>query len=64
MFDEERIGRLQAHLIDHPHDAQAVIALLKARSDAIDHAMYLRRIEKVKKVAEVRRRYNEESELK
>lgn len=63
MYDEERIERLQAHLAEHPHDAQAVIALLKARSDAIDHAMYLRRIENVKKVAKVRREYYEKSEL-
>lgn len=55
---EERVVRLEEHLKTHPTDYQAVVAHLKARSDLIEHRMYLRMIERKKRVAEVRRRRN------
>lgn len=62
MYDDKRIGNLQKHIAEHPHDYQAIIGLLKARSDAIDHQIHEAKVEKLKKVAEVRRKYYEESE--
>lgn len=61
---EERIDRLKEHIAEHPTDYQAVIGLLKARSDAIDHMIYESRIDKARKVAKYRREYNEEHSFK
>lgn len=55
-----KLKRLDRHLAEHPTDYQAVIARLKTRSDAIEHQMYLRRIERLKRVAEYRRVYEQE----
>lgn len=60
---EKKIQNLRAHIQKHPNDYQAVIGLIKANSDAIEHQYYEQRIEKVKRVAEVRRQYNEEHTL-
>lgn len=57
MYDDEKIGRLQNHIAEHPHDAEAVIALLKARSDAIAHDIHLMKVDKLKRVAKVREEY-------
>ena len=49
-----KVKKLEKHLEDHPSDYQAVIALLKARSDEIEHRLYEKRIERLKKVHDVR----------
>lgn len=56
---EERLKDLDRHLADHPKDYQAQIARLKTRSDAIEHKRYLKKIERLKKVAEYRRAYEQ-----
>lgn len=57
---EKKIDNLKQHISEHPNDYQAVIGLLKANSDAIEHQLYERKIMRLKRVAEVRRQYNEE----
>lgn len=57
MKHEERVERLKEHIAEHPTDYQAVIGLLKANSDMIEHKHYLRKIEKLKRVAEFTREY-------
>lgn len=57
---EKKIHGLREHLREHPKDYQAVIGLLKANSDAIEHQLYEAKVERLKKVAKVRRKYNEE----
>lgn len=54
----EKLQALTKHLEKHPTDYQASIAKLKAYSDAVEHQMYLRKIERLKRVAEFRRRGN------
>lgn len=56
----ERLTALDRHISEHPADYQAVIARLKLRSDAIEHQMYLRKVERLKRVAEYRRHRNGE----
>lgn len=56
----DKLERLDRHLAGHPSDYQAVIARLKTKSDAIEHQMYLRKIERLKRVAEYRRVYEQE----
>lgn len=56
---EEKVVRLEEHLKDHPTDYQAVVAHLKAKSDMIEHRMYLKAIERKRRVAEIRRRRRE-----
>lgn len=56
----QRLENLDAHIAEHPTDYQAVIARLKVRSDAIEHQMYLKRVERLKRVAKYRREYGEE----
>ena len=58
----EKIEALDRHLEDNPKDYQAVIGRMKAYSDAIEHEMYLRKIERLKRVAEVRRARNEQKQ--
>lgn len=60
----ERVERLEEHLKEHPTDYQAVIALLKRRSDLIEHRAWLRMIERKKAVAEVRRQRREKEDAK
>ena len=56
----ETLEKLDKHIANNPNDYQAVIARLKTRSDAINyerkHAMDMR----LKKVAEIRRKYEQE----
>lgn len=56
----EKLERLDRHIADNPKDYQAVIGRMKAYSDAVEHQMYLRKIERLKKVAEFRREDNEQ----
>lgn len=59
-----KVERLEEHLKEHPTDYQAVIALLKRRSDLIEHVAWLRMIERKKKIAEVRRQRKEKQNAK
>ena len=54
----EKLERIDRHLSEHPKDYQSVIASMKTYSDAVEHEMYLRRVERMKRLAEVRRRKN------
>lgn len=53
----EKLERLDRHLAEHPKDYQTVIARLKTFSDAVEHEMYLKKVERLKRVAEYRREY-------
>lgn len=55
-----KVERISEHLKKHPTDYVSVIALYKARSDAIEHDLYLRKVEKRKKIAECKRRIGDE----
>lgn len=55
----KKVKTLEEHINAHPADYQAVVALLKARSDMIERRLYMERIERVKKVAHYRRMLNE-----
>lgn len=55
----ERLEKLNEHINEHPKDYQAVIAQLKMRSDAYEHAMYRKRIERLRKVAHIKRKRKE-----
>lgn len=58
----EKLERLDGHIADNPKDYQAVIGRMKAYSDAVEHQMYLRKIERLKRVAEFRREDNEQKQ--
>lgn len=53
----EKLKRLDKHLAEHPKDYQSVIARMKTYSDAVEHEMYLRKVARLKRVAEVRKNY-------
>lgn len=55
----DKLERLDAHLKQHPKDYQSVIARMKTFSDAVEHEMYLKRIERIKKVERYRKQYGE-----
>lgn len=59
---KEKIEALDRHIAENPTDYQAVIGRLKAYSDAVEHEMYLQKIERLKRVAKFRREYEQESE--
>ena len=59
---EERLYRLHSHIKEHPADYQAVIAEVKLRSDLIEHQAYLRTIDRLKRVAEIRKERKEYEE--
>lgn len=54
---EKKLAKLDKHLADNPKDYQSVIARMKAYSDSVEHELYLRRIERLKKVAKYRSEY-------
>lgn len=54
---KDKLERLDEHLKRHPKDYQSVIARMKTYSDAAEHELYLRRVERLKKVAKYRRQY-------
>ena len=56
----ERLKALDEHIANHPKDYQAVIGRMMCYSDAIEHQMYLRKIERLKRVAEFRKRGQDE----
>lgn len=53
-----KLDRLDKHIQEHPKDYQSVIARMKTYSDAVEHQMYLKRVERMKKLAEVRSKRN------
>lgn len=57
---EEKLKKLDEHLSRHPKDYQARIARLKTFSDSVEHKQYLKRVERLKKVAMYRRAYGSE----
>ena len=56
----ERLEKLDNHIARHPKDYQSVIARMKTFSDAVEHEMYMRKIARLKRVAEYRRAENGE----
>lgn len=56
----KKLETLDKHLSEHPKDYQSVIARMKTYSNAVEHDMYLRRVERLKKVAKYRRKYEQE----
>ena len=59
-----RVERLTEHVKSHPNDYQSVIALLKARSDMIEHRAWLAMVEKKKRIAEINRQRKERQNAK
>lgn len=55
----EKLDRIDAHLAEHPHDYQTVIARLKTASKAYDHQQHLRKVMRLKRLQEVRRQLKE-----
>lgn len=58
----ERLERLDRHIEDNPKDYQAVIGRMKIYSKAVEHQMYLRKIARLKRVAEFRRGRDEQEQ--
>ena len=56
---EEKLYQLHKHIENHPSDYQAVIAEVKMRSDLIEHQAYLRQVDRLKRVAEIRKERKE-----
>ena len=56
---ERKLRRLDEHLAGHPSDYQAVISRLKVRSDAIEHQIYMRKIDRLKRIAEIKKQVKE-----
>lgn len=55
----DKLKRLDDHIRRHPKDYQSVISRMKTFSDAVEHEMYLKRIERIKKVERYRKEYGE-----
>ncbi len=54
-----KLDRMDAHLAEHPHDYQTVIARIKTASDACEHEMHRRKVYRLKRLHEVRRQLKE-----
>ena len=55
----ERLTNLDEHIRRHPTDYQAVISRLKIQSDAYEHRRYQRKIARLKRLAEIRKKRKE-----
>ena len=55
----DKLKRLDDHIRRHPKDYQSKIAWMKTYSNAVEHEMYLKRIERIKKVERYRKEYGE-----
>lgn len=55
-----KLERIDAHLAEHPKDYQTVIARLKIQSDAIEHMRKHEMDMRLKRVAEIRKKYEQE----
>lgn len=60
----ERLEKIEEHLEEHPADYQAVIAKLKVTSDIYERQIYLRKVARLKQVAEAKERLKEEDDAK
>lgn len=56
----KRLEALDKHIAENPKDYQAVIGRLKCYSDAVEHQMWQARVARLKRVAEFRRKRNEQ----
>lgn len=56
---ERKLRRLDEHLAEHPTDYQAVISRMKTRSDAIEHKLYEQKIDRLQRLAEIRKQIEE-----
>ena len=56
----EKLERLDNHIKRHPKDYQSVIARMKTYSDAVEHKIYLRRIERLRRISKHRREHEQE----
>lgn len=56
----EKLEKLDKHIKDNPKDYQAVISRLKTRSKAIDHYRKQKLNMRMKYVAEIKRKYEQE----
>lgn len=54
---QEKLKRMDEHLVRHPKDYQTQIARLKTFSDAVEHEIHLRKVERLKNIAKYRRAY-------
>lgn len=61
---EEKLYRMDKHLKEHPHDYQTVVSRLKVASQAYEHRMKRSRNERLKTIAEIRKRLKEEDECR
>lgn len=52
----DRLQRLKSHIERHPADYQAVISFYRLRSKEIEHMMRLRKIPRLRMIAECRRK--------
>lgn len=57
---KEKIRKMNEHLSEHPADYQTVISLLKVNSKRISHERKVRQDMRSRRVAEMRRRLEEE----
>ena len=59
---EKKLQTMDEHLSRHPHDYQTVIARLKLASEAYDYAVKRKRDERLKRLAEIKKKLREEDE--
>lgn len=60
----KKLQTMDEHLKRHPHDYQTVIARLKLASDIYDHQVKRKRDERLKRLAEIKRKLREEDEAR
>lgn len=58
----KKLERIDEHLKKHPADYQSVISRMKTYSNAVEHEMYLRKIERLKRMSDYRRKKNGEKQ--
>lgn len=56
----KKLEMLDNHIARHPKDYQGVIARMKTFSDAVEHEMYMRKVARLKRMAEYRRKNDDE----
>lgn len=56
----KKLEKLDNHIKRHPKDYQSVISRMKTYSDAVEHEMYMRKVTRLKRIAEYRRQKNGE----
>ena len=60
----KKLQAMDEHLKRHPHDYQTVIARMKLASDIYDHQVKRKRDERLKRLAEIKRKLREEDEAR